>query len=146
MITKMSNFNVASVKQILLASLDLPNTSQQSILISCTDASTVTKVSLRKPTKEEDEEMAKQCENFCKIFPERSLTRKMIELSLVMPTIIRRERPGMINKILRLEQEGEHIHAVINRLERNLTMTTNKSTRYWQVLREYENKIYNGVK
>ena len=45
MITKMSNFNVASVKQILLASLDLPNTSQQSILISCTDASTVTKVS-----------------------------------------------------------------------------------------------------
>ena len=53
---------------------------------------------------------------------------------------------GMVNKILRLEQEGEHIHAVINRLERNLTMTTNKSTRYWQVLREYENKIYNGVK
>ena len=89
MITKMSNFNVASVKQILLASLDIPNTSQQSIL---------------------------------------------------------RERPGMINKILRLEQEGEHIHAVINRLERNLTMTLNKSTRYWQVLREYENKIYNGVK
>ena len=41
----MSNFNVASVKQISLASLDLPNTSQQSILISCTDASTVTKVS-----------------------------------------------------------------------------------------------------
>ena len=36
---------MASVKQILLASLDLPNTSQQSILISCSDASTVTKVS-----------------------------------------------------------------------------------------------------
>ena len=52
----------------------------------------------------------------------------------------------MVNKILRLEQEGEHIHAVINRLERNLTMTMNKSTRYWQVLREYENKIYSGVK
>ena len=51
-----------------------------------------------------------------------------------------------IKQILRLEQEGEHIHAVINRLERNLTMTLNKSTRYWQVLREYENKIYNGVK
>ena len=26
------------------------------------------------------------------------------------------------------------------------TMIMNKSTRYWQVLREYENKIYNGVK
>ena len=37
------------------------------------------------------------------------------------------------------------MHAVINRLERNLTMTINKSTRYWQVLREYENNIYNGV-
>ena len=49
-------------------------------------------------------------------------------------------------KILRLEQEGEHLHAVINRIERNLTMTLNKSTRYWQVLRDYENKLYNGLK
>ena len=53
---------------------------------------------------------------------------------------------GIINKILRLEQEGEHLHAVINRIERNLTMTLNKSTRYWQVLRDYENKLYNGLK
>ena len=56
------------------------------------------------------------------------------------------ERPGIINKILRLKQEGEHLHAVINRIERNLTMTLNKSTRYWQVLRDYENKLYNGLK
>ena len=60
--------------------------------------------------------------------------------------IIRREKPGIINKILRLEQEGEHLHAVINRIERNLTMTLNKSTRYWQVLRDYENKLYSGLK
>ena len=53
-------------------------------------------------------------------------------------------KTGIINKILCLEQEGEH--AVINRIERNLTMTLNKSTRYWQVLREYENKLYNGLK
>ena len=52
----------------------------------------------------------------------------------------------IINKILRLKQEGEHLHAVINRIERNLTMTLNKSTRYWQVLRDYENKLYNGLK
>ena len=94
--------------------------------------------------------MAKECEIFCNLFPvmfpKRSLTRKMIKLSLVMPKIIRREEPGMINKILCLEQEEEHIHAVINRLERNLTMALNKSTCYWQILREYENKIYNGVK
>ena len=56
------------------------------------------------------------------------------------------EKPGIINKILRLEQEGEHLHAVINRIERNLTMTLNKSTQYWQVLRDYENKLYNGLK
>ena len=49
-------------------------------------------------------------------------------------------------KRLLTRQEGEHIHAVINRLERNLTRTMNKSTCYWQVLREYENKIYKGVK
>ena len=46
-------------------------------------------------------------------------------------------------KRLLTRQEGEHLHAVINRLERNLTRTMN---RYWQVLREYENKIYKGVK
>ena len=105
-------------------------------------------VSLRQPSVEENERMAKECEKFCILFPvmfpERNLTRKMVELSLVMPKIIRREKPGIINKILRLEQEGEH--AVINRIERNLTMTLNKSTRYWQVLRDYENKLYSGLK
>ena len=60
--------------------------------------------------------------------------------------VVYTEKPGIINKILRLEQEGEHLHAVINRIERNLTMTLNKSTRYWQVLRDYENKLYNGLK
>ena len=60
--------------------------------------------------------------------------------------VVYTEKPGIINKILRLEQEGEHLHAVINRIERNLTMTLNKSTQYWQVLRDYENKLYNGLK
>ena len=60
--------------------------------------------------------------------------------------VVYTEKPGTINKILRLKQEGEHLHAVINRIERNLTMTLNKSTRYWQVLRDYENKLYNGLK
>ena len=60
--------------------------------------------------------------------------------------VVYTEKPGIINKILNLEQEGEHLHAVINRIERNLTMTLNKSTRYWQVLRDYENKLYSGLK
>ena len=45
MTIKMSNINVASVKHIFLASLDLPNISQRSILILCMVASTVKKVS-----------------------------------------------------------------------------------------------------
>ena len=62
--------------------------------------------------------------------------------------VVYTEKPGIINKIHRLKQdeEGEHLHAVINRIERNLTMTLNKSTRYWQVLRDYENKLYSGLK
>ena len=39
----------------------------------------------------------------------------MVEMSLVMPRFIRAE-PGMVNKILRLEQEGERLHAVMNDL------------------------------
>ncbi len=80
------------------------------------------------------------------MFPQRSLTRKMLELSMVMPRFIREEAPGMINKILRLEQEGEHIHANMNRLETKHNSTMNKSTRYWQMLKDYENKLYDGEK
>ena len=65
------------------------------------------------------------------------------ELSLVMPKFVREEEPGMINKILRLEQEGESIHAKMNRLEAKFRMILNKSQRYWSMLKEYENKLYN---
>ena len=37
----------------------------------------------------------------------------------------------MINKILRLEQAGEAIHAKMNQLEAKFRMTLNKSNRYW---------------
>ena len=67
----------------------------------------------------------------------------MAELSLVMPKFVREEEPGMINKILRLVQEGESIHAKMNRLEAKFRMILNKSQRYWSMLKEYENKLYN---
>ena len=75
------------------------------------------------------------------MFPKRNLTRKMIELSLVFPRFIR-EQPGLINFILRLEQEGEHIHAPMNKSETKFRSTKRKCDRYWQMLQDYENKLY----
>ena len=88
------------------------------------------------------QEWEKWCETYPVLFPTRSLTRKMMELSLFFPKFVRDEVPGMINKILRLEQEGESIHAKMNRLETKFNMILNKSKRYWHMLKEYENKLY----
>jgi hypothetical protein len=80
-------------------------------------------LSLRSPSPQQNEEGAKECEKWCLIFPvlfpTRTMTRKMVEMSLVVPRFIR-EQPGMINKILRLEQEGERLHSVFNSAENKL--------------------------
>ena len=44
--------------------------------------------------------------------------------------------------ILRLEQEFEHLHQIMNGHERRFKSTYNKETRYWQMLEAHENKIY----
>ena len=72
-------------------------------------------------------------ETYPVLFPTRSLTRKMMELSLVFPKFVRHDVPGMINKILRLEQEGESIHAKMNRLETKFNMILNKSKRNFRI-------------
>ena len=76
-------------------------------------------MSIRNPTREENEKGAKESEKWCEIFPvffpEKNLTRKMVEISLVMPKFIRKQ-PGLLNTILRLEQEGEHLHQIFNTL------------------------------
>ena len=104
---------------------------------------------MRDPTAVELEWGIKQCEKWCKdfpkLFPGRSLTRKMVEISLVLPKFIEKEAK-LVNKILRLEQEGEHLHALMNRSENKFKSTKDKSTRYWQMLCDHENKIYNGLK
>ena len=56
----------------------------------------------------------------------------MVEMSLVMPRFIR-EYSGLLNKILQLEQQGEHLHAIFNRSENKY-----KSTK---MLVDYENKL-----
>ena len=61
-------------------------------------------------------------------------TRKMAEWSLVFPKFIR-ERKGLVNLILRLKQEGEHLHQLFNALERQLKNIYNKQHRYYQMLR-----------
>ena len=71
----------------------------------------------------------------------KNLTRKMVEWSLVMPTFIR-EYKGLMNVILKLEQEGEHLHQLMNSLETRYKAVYNKSERYFLMLKEYENKLY----
>ena len=66
----------------------------------------------------------------------------MVEMSLVMPKFIRDEKPGFIHKILCLEQEGERQHAEMNSLEDKNKKTMQKGVRYWQMLRDKENKMY----
>ena len=53
-----------------------------------------------------------------------------------------RDRPGMLNKVLRLEQAGEKLHQVFNTLERKYRNIYNKEIRYWTMLKSYENKLY----
>ena len=78
-------------------------------------------ISLREPTEDQCERAALNCENWCKMypvfFPNKNLTPKMANYSLVLPRFIR-EKKGLVNTMFRLEQEGEHIHQVLNQLER----------------------------
>ena len=102
-------------------------------------------ITLREPTDDQCEEAAVVCEEFCKLypvfFPHKNLTRKMTEWSLVLPRFIR-EKKGMCNRMMRLEQEGEHLHKELNSLERSQKQTLNKAKRYFDILKEYENKLY----
>ena len=65
----------------------------------------------------------------------------MTVYSLVLPKFIR-EKQGLVNTIIRLEQEGEHIHQVLNSLERVYKPIAYKPLRYFHMNEAYENKIY----
>ena len=57
-----------------------------------------------------------------------------------MPTMIRKQQ--IVNKILRLEEESEHLYQEFNSLERKYKKVVNRAERLWYILREYENKMY----
>ena len=42
--------------------------------------------------------------------------------------------------MLRLEQEGEHLHHLMNTLETKYKSVKDRATRFWYMLQEYENK------
>ena len=104
-----------------------------------------TYLALRDPTPQEVKFGSSQCELFCKKFPlhfpEIKLTRKMIELSLVMPKFIR-TKPLLVNVMFRLEQEWKHLHKLLNDIERNMRNILNREERYYKMIKEYENKVY----
>ena len=85
--------------------------------------------------------MRKVVWNLSSVVPNEIIDKEDDGAEFVFPKFVRDEVPGMINKILRLEQEGESIHAKMNRLETKFNMILNKSKRL--MLKEYENELYN---
>ena len=93
----------------------------------------------RDPSPEEIEEGAELCEQHGELFPvlfkEENLSRKDIDLAIVLPKQIRE----IANLMLRLEEEGEHLHQVFNSLEKRYKNIKNRARRFWCMLKEYEN-------
>ena len=79
-------------------------------------------------------EAASACEDLCKLYPVyfsiKGLTRKITDWSLVLPKFMR----DLGNKLLRLEQEVEHLHNELNSLDRSQTQTLFKAKRYYDML------------
>ena len=63
-------------------------------------------------------------------------------LSLVTPQLIRGNPPGFINKILQLEQMGEHLHQVMNKKERRKKIILKRHERFWKMMIDWENSLY----
>ena len=65
----------------------------------------------------------------------------MTVYSLVLPKFIR-EKQGLVNTMFRLEQEGEHIHQILNSLEKVYKPIAYKPLRYFHMIEAYKNKIF----
>ena len=132
-----------SIQNLHLRSTSMSNTRGSLILVHTAKVDEY--FTIRDPTPEESENCAKECEEWCKVFPvffpNRNITRKMIEYSLVLPRFIR-EKKGLMNKILRLEQAGEKLHQEYNTIENSYKCIYNRGTRFWLMIENYENKLY----
>ena len=97
--------------------------------------------STKNATQTQLEETAKNCELITKIFPVlsplQSITRKMLVLSFVAPKEILKFK--CVYKMLKIEQMGENMHCKLNKLEDNLKHISNKSKRYFYMLKAVEN-------
>ena len=101
-------------------------------------------LSLESPSEKKIEEGALECEKVTELFPvefpSKNITRKLFVLSFVLPKMIRKQK--IANKILRVEQEGEHLHQLFNSLENKYKSVSGREERFWFILTEYENKLY----
>ena len=91
-------------------------------------------------TLEQREQTAQACEEFGNFFPvnfSRPLTRKFHILSYVAPQQIRND--GDFFKYLKLEQEIECAHHVLNILERRFEAVKNKAIKYFLMIRAFKN-------
>ena len=93
------------------------------------------------PTQKQAKNGAQLCESFGEFypvyFPKNNLTRKMHSLSYVFPRFIREQ--NICYKMLKLEQEGERLHHVLNEIERRYENIKKQPLRYFYMLLEYEN-------
>ena len=91
-------------------------------------------------TLEQREQTAQACEELGKFFPvnfKRPLTRKLHILSYVAPQQIRND--GDFFKYLKLEQEIERAHHILNILERRFEAVKNKAVKYFLMIRSFKN-------
>ena len=93
------------------------------------------------PTQKQAKNGAQLCESFGEFypvyFPKNNLTRKMHSLSYVFPRFIREQ--NICYKMLKLEQEGERLHHVLNEIERRYENIKKRPLRYFYMLLEYKN-------
>ena len=82
----------------------------------------------------------KYCEDFPILFPEVNMTPKMNILSCVLPKQIREQR--LVHIMLKVEQEGERLMKELNELENKLTHIKHKPTRYFNLIRDWDNKVF----
>ena len=75
------------------------------------------------------------------LFPERSITRKGHVLSFHIPEYIRKYRS--FHLYYKLEQQGESLHATMNRLMRRFLPISPTEERMWKIIEEFERM--NGI-
>ena len=86
------------------------------------------------------EKTAEALEDFGRYFPVnfyRNLTRKMHILSIIAPEQVRSN--GNFYKYLKLEQETERAHHVLNLLEIRFECVKNKAMKYFLMLKAFKN-------